>query len=432
MKQVSITSSMLSKTEDIEAIVNGIKRWISCEFQSNGGKAAVIGISGGADSTVAAKLLVDALGPDNVIGVFMPNGVQADIDDAIEAAKAAGVTRTLTVNIADAYKSLSGQISEVFPEFKAGTPGAVNLSPRLRMAILYAIAPTVGSGRVCCTGNLSESTVGYCTIFGDLAGDFAPFARLSKQAVCIIGKHIGLPERLVDKPPSDGLTGKTDEDNFGFTYGDIEEFIKLKFDDISADTLPRIWERYWGSEFKRKIVHIPSFPDNAADSAGETKFESGYEATFGMAAFDITKVSTEGVVIAHCIASDLMWGSGVAPVIIRDMYNAEKQCRSKCSTNPDGVAELPPVGGILPVKTERGTFVNLITKEHSWDKPTYKTFTRSLKALRDWMESTPGIPHRLVMPRIGCGRDNLEWAVVENIIKGVFFGSRISVFICLK
>ena len=135
---------------------------------------------------------------------------------------------------------------------------------------------------------------------------------------------------------------------------------------------------------------------------------------------DITTVDTTGVIIAHCIAADLSWGGGIAPVIIRDMYNAELQCRYKCSTNPNGfTGDLQP-GMAMTVGTEKGTFVNLITKAHSWDKPTYLTLTNSLKMFRQYLAMNFAEPKVIVMPKIGCGLDRLEWEVVSEIIKGVF------------
>ena len=135
---------------------------------------------------------------------------------------------------------------------------------------------------------------------------------------------------------------------------------------------------------------------------------------------DITTVDTAGVIIDHCIAADLAWGSGIAPVIIRDMYNAQMQCRYKCSNNPNGFASDLQPGMAMPVCTEKGTFVNLITKTHSWDKPTYLTLTKSLKMFRQYLAMNFAGPKCIVMPKIGCGLDRLEWEVVSEIIKGVF------------
>lgn len=152
--------------------------------------------------------------------------------------------------------------------------------------------------------------------------------------------------------------------------------------------------------------------------------------TYSEEQFDITNIDKHEYLVAHCIAADLMWGGGIAPIIIRGMYDAEMACRYKCSTNPDGYKGNLTAGDIMPVHTEIGDFVNLITKEHSWDKPTYKTFTRSIVALKDYMVSN-GIG-KLCIPKIGCGLDRLEWDVVKYIIKGIFNDTDIEIRVVFK
>jgi len=237
-------------------VIDSLVNWIRTFFSDAGKHVAIIGISGGKDSTVCAALLVKALGTENVIGVFMPNGEQADIDDAHKAAEAAGITRTHTVNLAVAYGDIGSQI----PGFDRTRQGGINLAPHLRMSILYAVGQTMAENDclVCCTGNLSEATVGYCTLYGDLAGDFAPLACITKQDVCIIGKELGLPGYLVDKTPSDGLSGKSDEEKMGVTYDDILTYIR-DARRLPADTCAKIHSMHEKSAFKRKIVHIPSW-----------------------------------------------------------------------------------------------------------------------------------------------------------------------------
>ena len=206
-----------------EGTVEEIVQWIRRFFEKSGMHVGVIGISGGKDSTVCAALMVRALGHQNVIGVFMPNGEQSDLDDAHRAASAAGVTRTVTVNIATAYAGIGSQV----PGFDKGRQGGINLAPHLRMSTLYAVGQTMAEGDclVCCTGNLSEATVGYCTLYGDLAGDFAPIACVFKEDVCKLGRLMGLPDDLVDKVPSDGLSGKSDEEKLGVSYDDIRTYV---------------------------------------------------------------------------------------------------------------------------------------------------------------------------------------------------------------
>lgn len=201
-------------------IVNEIKAW----FKVNGNKAsAVIGISGGKDSTVAAALLVEALGKNRVVGVMMPNGIQPDIADSERVIEHLGIN-SYTVNIYDIYNT---QIKAIRAnEIPISDDTKINLPPRIRMATLYAIAQSLpNGGRVINTCNASEDFVGYSTKFGDSAGDMSPLGDCFVSEVIGIGDILGLPKNLVHKAPSDGLCGKTDEERFGFTYNDIEKYI---------------------------------------------------------------------------------------------------------------------------------------------------------------------------------------------------------------
>lgn len=243
--------------EELAKVHDHIVGWIRDYFNTTGGKTAILGVSGGADSTVAARLLTEALGPANVIGVFMPCGYQPDIQDAYDAAAAAGITRTCEIDIGEANMSLA----KIIPGFSGSEQAKLNLRPRLRMATLYAVAQSVddkgepNNGRVCCTGNRCESLVGYCTLWGDLAGDFAPLAILTKSEVCELGKFMGLPDRLVFKAPSDGLTGKTDEESLGITYAQIEDY--LAGNPVEPEADKKITEMAGRNRFKREIIRIP-------------------------------------------------------------------------------------------------------------------------------------------------------------------------------
>lgn len=210
-------------------------QWIRDWFKANGdGCNAVIGISGGADSTVVAGLCVEALGKDRVVGVLMPNGEQADIKDSYAVVDHLGI-RSVTAQIEDTYNEVLRRIENVricdengYCRIEYLTPSdqaRINLAPRLRMAVLYAVSQSV-NGRVANTCNLSEDYIGYSTRYGDGAGDFSPLGGLTKDEVVAIGDALGLPEYLVHKVPSDGLCGKTDEDNFGFTYADLNRYIR--------------------------------------------------------------------------------------------------------------------------------------------------------------------------------------------------------------
>lgn len=202
-----------------------IVQWIRDYFAQNGPEcSAVVGISGGKDSTVAAALCVEALGADRVVGVLMPNGEQADIEDSHAVLRALGIEQHYTINIESPVSSI---LFRVRLHMEPSEQTRVNLPARIRMAILYAVAQSLpNGGRVANTCNLSEDYVGYSTKFGDSAGDFSPLASLAVHEVRQIGYELQIPRNLVDKTPSDGLCGKTDEDNLGFTYDQLDSFIE--------------------------------------------------------------------------------------------------------------------------------------------------------------------------------------------------------------
>lgn len=205
---------------DAEKVKNECVKWIKDFFEENGkGCNAVVGISGGKDSSVVAALCVEALGKDRVIGVLMPNGEQSDIDMAKLLVNHLGI-RHFTVNIKDAVEGLTKNIP-----FDISEQSRVNLPPRIRMTTLYAVSQS-NNGRVANTCNMSEDYVGYSTRYGDAAGDFSPCANLTVREVKAIGRVLGLPDVLVDKVPIDGLCGKTDEENLGFTYAELDRYIR--------------------------------------------------------------------------------------------------------------------------------------------------------------------------------------------------------------
>ncbi len=216
---------------DAKKEIAHITAWIRDWFAENGPAAsAVIGLSGGKDSTIVAKLLTEALGCERVVGVLMPNGTQSDIGDAVEAAEIVGI-RTRIVNIGGVAEALFHAVetagTATKPEESALTDDArINLPPRLRMTVLYAVAQSLpNGGRVVNTCNRSEDYIGYSTKYGDAAGDFSPCASYLVTEMLKIGDALGLPESLVHKTPSDGLCGKTDEDRIGFSYAVLDHYI---------------------------------------------------------------------------------------------------------------------------------------------------------------------------------------------------------------
>lgn len=231
--------------------VNWIRNW----FEENGKDCiAVIGISGGKDSTVAAGLLVEALGKERVLGVLMPNKAQSDINDSHRVCDFLEI-KYIEVNIGSTVEHLQSAILSKGVELSDQT--IINLPPRIRMATLYAVSQSV-NGRVVNTCNLSEELVGYSTRWGDNVGDFSPLGSLLTDEVMAIGDALGLPYDLVHKVPSDGLCGKTDEDNLGFTYAQINEWARTG-SCVDKEVDKKISERVNKNKFKRSTLFLPTF-----------------------------------------------------------------------------------------------------------------------------------------------------------------------------
>lgn len=225
--------------------------WIREFFEQNGkGCNCVIGISGGKDSSVAAALCVEALGKDRVIGVLMPNGEQADIDMAEKLVGFLGI-QAVTINIAPLVRAAAQGVQEVLAEGMS-EQAAVNLPARLRMTVLYAVSQS-RNGRVANTCNLSEDWVGYSTRYGDSVGDFSPLSDLTVEEVKQVGRAVGLPQELIEKVPSDGLCGKSDEENLGFSYDMLDKYIRIgEIEDAAIkEKIDRLHEK---NLFKLKLM----------------------------------------------------------------------------------------------------------------------------------------------------------------------------------
>lgn len=208
---------------NVEKATRDIISWIRKFFEENGKDCnAVVGISGGKDSSVVSTLLVEALGKDRVIGVLMPKGEQADISASRLLVNHLNI-QSYEINIKDSVEGLEGQLEGKGFEYTA--QARTNLPPRIRMATVYAVSQCV-NGRVANTCNLSEDWVGYSTRYGDSVGDFSPLSKFTVQEVKAIGRYLGLPGELVDKVPIDGLCGKTDEENLGFSYAVLDRYIR--------------------------------------------------------------------------------------------------------------------------------------------------------------------------------------------------------------
>ena len=203
-------------------VKNKCVEWIRDFFEESGkGCNAIVGISGGKDSSIVAALCVEALGKDRVMGVLMPNGEQSDISYSYFLCGNLGI-KFVTVPIEDA---VNGVLNAMKENMDISDQTLINLPARIRMSTLYAVSQSM-NGRVANTCNLSEDWVGYSTRYGDAAGDFSPLSNLTVTEIKQIGRVLGLPEDLIDKVPSDGLCGKTDEDNLGFTYDALDRYIR--------------------------------------------------------------------------------------------------------------------------------------------------------------------------------------------------------------
>ena len=234
---------MFNAEEQKEKVMQWIRDW----FASNGpGCNAIIGISGGKDSTVAAALCVEALGKERVIGVLMPDGEQPDIADSHNVVDHLDIP-WYTVNIHGAVEEILLNIA-----IPVTNQTKINIPPRIRMTMLYAIAQSC-NGRVANTCNLSEDYIGYSTKYGDNAGDFAPLKSFTSEEVIEIGRTMNLPSHLLTKAPSDGLCGKTDEDNLGFTYAVLNRYIRTgEIDDLQIKE--KIDRLHKTNEFKEKLI----------------------------------------------------------------------------------------------------------------------------------------------------------------------------------
>ena len=226
--------------------------WIRAWFEKNGRDCnAVIGISGGKDSSACAALCVQALGKDRVIGVLMPNGTQSDIADSRQLVEYLGI-RSVTVNIAGAVDAIHTQLRTA--RIAATAQTEINLPPRVRMSVLYAVSQSM-NGRVINTCNLSEDWVGYSTRYGDSAGDVSLLGKLTVQEVKALGREMGLPENLVEKTPSDGLCGSSDEQKLGFSYAVLDRYIR-EGDCEDPVIREKIDELHRANRFKLELIPV--------------------------------------------------------------------------------------------------------------------------------------------------------------------------------
>jgi len=239
---------------DADNVKNQIVAWVAAYFRDNAAPEtkAVIGISGGKDSSVVAALCVQALGRERVLGVLMPQGEQHDIDVSYDLCATLDIAHVV-INIGEPVQALYQEIKKTCLELN--NAATFNTPARIRMAALYAVSGMVG-GRVANTGNRSEDWVGYSTKFGDSAGDFSPLSDLTVAEVKAVGRALGLPAKFIDKTPIDGLSGKTDEDNLGFSYAVLDRYIRFGL--CEDETIKEKIDRLHGMNL-HKVLPMPKF-----------------------------------------------------------------------------------------------------------------------------------------------------------------------------
>lgn len=250
----------------MKTLTRNVVNWTKSILEKNHQTKVVIGISGGKDSSVVAAICAKAIGPENVIGVMMPCGIQKDIGDSQKLIDFLGIKST-TVNIGNAFNDLCNAIN-LGVELSYDT--LTNLPARLRMSTLYAVAQTVG-GFVANTCNLSEDYApgGYATLFGDNAGSFASIQDMTVTEVIEVGEDLGLPYNLLHKTPIDGLQPLSDEEKIakqtgieGWTYARFDKLIRGEKHDFTPEEVEILRKGAQAGKFKRDIVQIPKFKTN--------------------------------------------------------------------------------------------------------------------------------------------------------------------------
>ena len=249
---------------NVEKLTQSLVDWVRVWFNHNGPNCnAILGISGGKDSTIAAKIMVEALGKDRVVGVMLPHGVQHDKNVAQEVCEYLGI-QNLDWNIREIDEAFLSTYARITKEPAVTEQSLINLAPRIRMTALRFVAQNM-NGRLINTSNLSEDWVGYATIDGDSAGDMSPFSMLTVREVKAIGHYLGLPDHFVEKIPEDGLVGKSDEENLGVTYADIDAYIR-RSSEVNPETIEKIEKKFRANEFKlRATSGMPKFYPNLED-----------------------------------------------------------------------------------------------------------------------------------------------------------------------
>lgn len=239
--------------EKIACVLPLLLKWVRQAMKESGGTKAIIGVSGGKDSSVTAALMTKALGKENVVGISLPNGHQYDIDYAEDLVEFLGIEYHV-INIEKMVLAAEEGVRSI-AELSKDTH--INIPPRVRMTVLYGLSQSIPGARVINTSNLSEDWVGYATIYGDTAGAFSPLGCFTTDEVIEIGRQLGVPEKYLVKVPEDGLTGLSDEEKLGFTYDELNRYIRTG--EIENEETKKVIDRmHQLSRFKFEV--LPMFP----------------------------------------------------------------------------------------------------------------------------------------------------------------------------
>lgn len=254
-----------------EVIVAECIQWIQDWFKDkNPDSKAVIGMSGGKDSTIAAALLAKALGPNRVLGVAMPDKNQS-LNDAEKISQYLNIDFLVVPieRVTDALNSLPTiDFMGLWGYLNLSNQAVQNIPPRVRMTVLYAVAQS-NNGFPVNTCNLSEDYLGYATLFGDSAGSFSPISGLTVTELYAIGDYLKIPSKWVHKIPDDGLPHScSDEEKFGFSYAEVDKFIRegiipegkcTNSEELKIDKIKRM---HSANLFKTQIIQIPHYIPN--------------------------------------------------------------------------------------------------------------------------------------------------------------------------
>lgn len=258
-----------AETSDALQLADRISAWLMEQFEQSGAARFVLGLSGGIDSAVVAGLAARGIGPEKVLGIMMPSASNPDDAEAARLVADAFGIPTLMVDLTEATTTLLAAMPSpgaVQQALDADQPAGAhaqqlahaNLKPRLRMTTLYYVA-NLCHGVVLGTGNKTESMIGYFTKYGDGGVDLKPISQLYKREVREVARAIGVPQPVIDRPPSAGLwAGQTDEQEIGLTYDELDSTLAAiergDTENIDSATLERVQQMIRASEHKRRPV----------------------------------------------------------------------------------------------------------------------------------------------------------------------------------